>query len=131
MIRNWALAGSAVLLALAGCGSTGGRADAAAGVAVRLLTAVTDRDASAACELLAPRTREQVAADGSCEDAILDENLPEPGPVERSEVYGQRAQVRLAGDTVFLAAFPGGWRVVAAGCTPRGEQPYDCSVQGG
>jgi hypothetical protein len=32
---------------------------------------------------------------------------------------------------VFLAAFPGGWRVVAAGCTPRGDRPYDCTLQGG
>ena len=34
-------------------------------------------------------------------------------------------------DTVFLAVFPGGWRVVAAGCTPHGDRPYDCVVQGG
>jgi hypothetical protein len=41
------------------------------------------------------------------------------------------AQVRLDDDTVFLAAFPGGWRVVAAGCRPRGEaEPYDCAVEG-
>ena len=38
--------------------------------------------------------------------------------------------VRLAGDTVFLAVFPGGWRVTAAGCTPRGDRPYNCTVQG-
>ena len=38
-------------------------------------------------------------------------------------MYGQWAQVRLSGDTVFLAVFPGGWRVVAAGCTPRGSVP--------
>jgi hypothetical protein len=51
--------------------------------------------------------------------------------VSASEVYGQRAQVRLSGDTVFLAVFPDGWRVVAAGCTARGEKPYDCVLQGG
>jgi len=27
--------------------------------------------------------------------------------------------------------FPGGWRVVAAGCQSRGERPYDCVVDGG
>jgi hypothetical protein len=45
-------------------------------------------------------------------------------------VYGQWAQVRLSEDTVFLGAFPGGWRVVAAGCTPRDNRPYDCTLQG-
>ncbi|MET8040642.1 hypothetical protein ABZU25_07220 [Micromonospora sp. NPDC005215] len=48
-----------------------------------------------------------------------------------SEVYGQQAQVRLDGDTVLLAVFPGGWRVVAAGCTDRGDKPYDWVLQGG
>jgi hypothetical protein len=47
-----------------------------------------------------------------------------------SGVYGQWAQVRLTGDVVFLAAFPGGWRVVAAGCSPQGNRPYDCTLQG-
>jgi hypothetical protein len=46
-------------------------------------------------------------------------------------VYGQWAQVRIGGDTVFLAVFPGSWRVVAAGCQSRGDRPYDCQVQGG
>jgi hypothetical protein len=39
--------------------------------------------------------------------------------------------VRLSGQAVFLAMFPGGWRVVAAGCQSRGERPYDCVVDGG
>jgi hypothetical protein len=30
-----------------------------------------------------------------------------------------------------LAGFPGGWRVVAAGCRPRGQRPYDCVIDGG
>ena len=46
-------------------------------------------------------------------------------------VDGQWARVRLSDDTVFLGMFAGGWRVVAAGCTPRGERPYDCTVAGG
>jgi hypothetical protein len=31
---------------------------------------------------------------------------------------------------VFLGAFPGGWRVMAVGCTPREELPYECTLQG-
>jgi hypothetical protein len=34
-------------------------------------------------------------------------------------------------DTVFLAEFPDGWKVVAAACTPRDRLPYDCQVEGG
>ena len=122
---------SIAALTLSGCAPAGGRADAAAAVALRFLQAVAAQDGVAACATLAPDTRREVAEDEPCEQAILDADLPEPGTVEKSAVYGQWAQVRLSADTVFLATFPGGWRVVAAGCTPQGDRPYDCSVQGG
>jgi hypothetical protein len=95
----------ALLTGVAGCASTGDRA----------------------CARLAPDT----ARDASCPDGILEEDLPGPGEVVSTEVYGQWAQVRTTTDTVFLAVFPGGWRVVAAGCTSRGNQPYECALQGG
>ena len=122
-----------LLLAPAGCGSVGERGDAAAGVALRLLTAVEGRDGSGACATLAPDTLSELeeSAGQSCAQAILDEDLPAPGTVTGTDVYGQWAQVRLTGDTVFLGVFPDGWRVVAAGCTPRGNKPYNCAVQGG
>lgn len=124
----------AVLLAgLAGCTSVGDRGDAADDVALRLLTAVESDDGPTACATLAPDTLAEVeeSAGQPCDKAILDEDLPSPGTVTGTDVYGQLAQVRLTGDTLFLAAFPGGWRVVAAGCTSRGDQPYHCTVQGG
>ena len=82
---------------------------------------------------LAPETAAEVeeSAGKSCAEAILQEDLLEPGSVVGSDVYGQWAQVRFSGDTVFLAMFGDGWRVVAAGCTPRGQRPYDCVIQGG
>ena len=121
------------LAALAGCAAAGGRGQAAAVVATRLLTAVQGKDGAAACALLAPDTASEVEQSGGkpCAEAILDEELPEPGAVTGTAVYGQWAQVRIGTDTVFLAVFPGGWRVVAAGCQSRGELPYDCEVQGG
>ena len=128
---------AAVLLlaaaALAGCAPAGGRSAAAGDVATRLLTAVQGKDGAAACALLAPDTASEVEQSGGkpCAEAIIDEDLPGPGAVTGTAVYGQWAQVRIGTDTVFLAAFRGGWRVVAAGCQARGDRPYDCEVQGG
>jgi hypothetical protein len=120
-------------LALGGCASVGDRAQAADTVAMRLFQALDAKDGATACAALAPDSAAEVAQSGEkpCPQAILDEDLPAPGVVTDTAVYGQWAQVRLTGDTVFLAVFPGGWRVVAAGCRPRAQRPYDCTVQGG
>lgn len=119
--------------ALTGCGSVADREQVASAAAMRLLTAVDGRDGTAACAVLAPDTASEVEQSGGkpCAEAILDEDLPKPGAVTGAHVYGQWAQVRLSDDTVFVAVFPGGWRVVAAGCNPQGDRPYDCTVQGG
>jgi hypothetical protein len=132
--RRMAAALAALALsALAGCASVGERGTAAAAVATRLLTAVDDKDGAAACAVLAPDTASALeqSAGKPCAQAILDEDLPAPGAVTGVDVYGQWAQVRLADDTIFLAVFPGGWRVVAAGCVPRQNRPYNCELQGG
>lgn len=116
----------------AGCGSVASRGQAASLVAQHLLGAVDRNDGAAACALLAPNTAAEVvqSAEKDCAEAILDQDLPRPAQVTGDDVYGQWARVRLSDDTVFLAMFAGGWRVVAAGCTPRGDRPYDCTVQG-
>lgn len=121
-----------LLLVVAGCAGVRERSDAAASVAVRMLTAVVSDDGAAACDVLAPETLAELekSAGQPCVEAILAEDLSPPGEVRESRVYGQWAQVRLSEDTVFLAVFPGGWRVVAAGCTPRGDRPYDCELHG-
>jgi hypothetical protein len=118
---------------LAGCGSVGERGDAAASVAMRMVAAVEAEDGAGACAVLAPNTVSELeeSAGKPCAEAILDEDLPAPGAVTGSDVYGQWAQVRFTSDTVFLGVFPGGWRVVAAGCSPRQERPYGCALQGG
>jgi hypothetical protein len=123
----------AAALALTGCSTVGDRGQAAGAVALRLLTAVGAQDGAAACAVLAPDTAAEVAKSGEkpCAEAILEEKLPAPGAVTGTDVYGQWAQVRLTGDTVFLAVFADGWRVVAAGGPPRPDRPYDCVLQGG
>jgi hypothetical protein len=132
-----AAAAGLALVVMGGCATTPGRLDAAAQVALRLLGAVHDGDGAAACALLAPQTAAAVerSAGKACPQAIGDEDLPDPGTVTGVDIDGQWAKVALTAEdgdgTVFLAMFPGGWRVAAAGCRPRGERPYDCAVQGG
>jgi uncharacterized protein YceK len=127
------IAATALLVTLGGCSAVADRAEAADGVALRMLQAVDDKDGEGACAVLAPETAAELvqSADKPCAQAVLDEDLPSPGEVTGTDVYGQWAQVRLSDDTLFLAVFPDGWRVVAAGCTSRGERPYDCTLQGG
>jgi|SRR3954447_20851073 hypothetical protein len=131
-VRRTLIFGPVVVLALAlaGCGPAQSRLDVVSGAAVRMLQAVADKDGALACQLLAPETAADVGKDDPCSQAILEEDLPAPGAVVATELFGQWAQVRLAGDTVFLAHFGDGWKVVAAGCKSRGERPYDCQVQG-
>ncbi|MEU8380669.1 hypothetical protein, partial [Streptosporangium sp. NPDC048865] len=84
--------------------------------------------ADRACALLAPEAALSLrTGDQSCETAIGALDLP-GGRVLGTEVWGDEAQVRLSGDTVFLHRFPEGWRVRGAGCTSRGDLPYDCEV---
>jgi hypothetical protein len=49
----------------------------------------------------------------------------------RTSVYGDQAQVKLSGDTAFVARFPSGWKVVAIGCTATPGKPYSCLVEAG
>ncbi len=97
----------------------------------RVATAFEDTsgDPESRCDLLAPKTREQLEKSGSCSDALGDLPL-EGGEVVSVEVWGGDAQVRLSGDTVFLTRTSAGWRVAAAACTPTAEGPYDCEVEG-
>ena len=124
--------GLPVLVLLAGCGADVERAQA--GAAADRFAADVTSDPRAACALLAPRTEQAVEQDGpSCAAALPGEDLPRPGQRTSVAVAGHSAQVRYAGETVFLALFDSGWRVTAAGCSrtsPDPSVPYDCLVEG-
>ncbi|GII66064.1 hypothetical protein Skr01_61490 [Sphaerisporangium krabiense] len=140
--------GMGLVAALTGCAS--GQEAGVASAADRFVAAVRGGQGEAACALLAPDTAEAVASDEEtgCAAAILKADLPEGkagssgGSAEPSEgapsagadgaaqVWGREAQVRVAGDTLFLHRFSKGWLVRAAGCTSQGEKPYRCKVEG-
>ena len=119
------------VLLLAGCGS--GRAESAGSAAESFTRAWAAGDGATVCAQLSPAAREGVvsATGGRCADGVLSEDLPSPGPAEQVEVWGEAAQVRTASDVLFLSHYDHGWKVTAAGCTPRPGEPYDCALQGG
>jgi hypothetical protein len=120
------MAGAGLALVLvAGCGS------ASDADVQRVAVAFEDPavGVQARCALLAPTALTSLEQGGPCSDELP--RLPLHGGAVRSvQVWGSDAQVRLAGDTVFLDRTGAGWRVVAAGCRPRGDAPYECEVEG-
>jgi hypothetical protein len=115
---------------LAGCGA-GQREAAASETAEDFLAALDRGDTAAACASLSPEAAEALAASEgrSCEASLSLQDLP-GGAVEAVDVWGDRAQVRTDMDVLFLAELDSGWKIVAAGCRPQGERPYQCEVDG-
>lgn len=123
----------AVLPVLAGCGGPGERGDQVTAAATAFERALDGDDRAALCAALAPETRSEVEESEKkpCLDAVGAQDLPAGGPVRSVDGYGRQARAVLRSDTLFLSRFPGGWKIVAAGCVPRSGRPYRCSVQGG
>lgn len=126
--KLWKL--SPAVLLLAGCGNSS-EVGAVQDVAARFESAVAARDSSTACALLAPEAVRRVNSlrQEGCAQALPTLPVPASTPTG-TQVWGDTAQVRTSGDTLFLRRFPDGWRVIGAGCRPRGEQPYECTVDG-
>ncbi|GAA2205553.1 hypothetical protein GCM10009850_010110 [Nonomuraea monospora] len=97
--------------------------------AERFHAAISAHQEDAACAMLARKTADKLPDPGeSCADALRGLRLGAGGQVTQVAVWGDDAQVRLAGDTLFLHRFSDGWRIRAAGCEPMGDLPYDCEV---
>lgn len=116
------------LALLAGCSDTAGQE--AAGVAVSFASAPSGQ----ACALLAPATLERLTASSGlgCDQALAEAHLPTGVEVTGVTVASESAQVRLSTQVLFLARFPSGWRVTAAGCRrddPDPAVPYACAVE--
>ncbi|MGP3956926.1 hypothetical protein ACTWPT_13070 [Nonomuraea sp. 3N208] len=98
-------------------------------VAERFHALITAGQDEAACGMLTRKTAERLPHPGqSCADALRELRLGPGGVVTSVSVWGDEAQVRLAGDTIFLHRYSNGWRVRAAGCEPVPDLPYDCEV---
>lgn len=120
------------MLAATGCGAPAARQDAAAEAGAAFEAAVAGRDHVRACELLAPQTRRQLEQDEkkACPTAFASQELPQTRGLQGVQAYGRQAMARMAGDTLFLSLFSDGWKVVAAGCTPQPDRPYNCLIKG-
>jgi FlaG/FlaF family flagellin (archaellin) len=135
--RPGTVAGTAVLTGLllasvSGCtGANPGTAEAGA-AALDFHTALASGDYGRACGLLIPPAVEKLEAGaaGTCAEKLSQLDVPAAVSVKNSAAYGRNAQVVMDQDTLFLARSGDGWRITAAGCTSRGERPYDCEVEG-
>jgi uncharacterized protein YjbJ (UPF0337 family) len=117
-------------VALAGCTATPERASVTS-AARAFVGEVRSGQGDSACGLLTDDARSSVpgATDQSCADAITGVK-EQAGDITAVQVWGDAAQVRIAGDVLFLRKVAGKWRVRAAGCTPQPQGPYDCKVGG-
>ncbi|MDX3105136.1 hypothetical protein ACIBO5_32590 [Nonomuraea angiospora] len=117
----------ALVLVAAGCAPD---TTAPARAAERFHAALSAHHEDAACAMLTRKTAEKLPDPGqTCAEALREAKLGPGGAVTSVSVWGDAAQVRLAGDTLFLHRFTDGWRVKAAGCEPVRDLPYDCEVE--
>ncbi|MFC4113089.1 hypothetical protein [Nonomuraea zeae] len=120
-----------VVVAALALGAAGCSVDTAspARAAERFHAAVSAHQEAAACAMLTRSTAESLPNSGqTCPDALRELDLGPGGAVTSASVWGDDAQVRLAGDTLFLHRFSDGWRIRAAGCVPVRDLPYKCEV---
>jgi hypothetical protein len=82
--------------------------------AERFHAAIAAHQDEDACAMLARKTADKLPDPGqTCADALEELRLGPGGKAGAVSVWGEDAQVRLAGDTVFLHRFSDGWRARA------------------
>ncbi|SOE58791.1 hypothetical protein SAMN05446589_1420 [Streptomyces sp. OV198] len=125
-----------VLLAVGtvgGCGTVAERRDDVRDTAAVFEQALGEGAYDRVCAVLAPATVQELeqSSESPCAKALNDQSPPPGGAVRRTDVYGNQARTVLSSDTLFLSHFTSGWKVVAAGCRPQPQQPYQCRIKGG
>ncbi|HET7477470.1 MAG TPA: hypothetical protein VFJ97_15790 [Dermatophilaceae bacterium] len=122
-----------LLAGLTGCSVEGPGSDGARAAAVNFHRLLTAGNGERACRLLSERAVEDVRGpdDRACATALTSLPIRPVAAVRSTSVYGHSALVVFDADAVFLASFDDGWRVTAAGCSPRQDQPYDCAFEAG
>jgi hypothetical protein len=128
---TWMTTACLAAAALAGCAPAQDKGVRT--VAAKFYDAYAAGDGAAACAQLAPKTKNELeqSAGKGCQDAVLEEDVPEVDEPTKVHVFGTQAEISWQGETTFLASFEGGWKVMAAACTPQPGKPYDCTIAGG
>lgn len=105
--------------------------DDALHAADEFVTAVSENDGEGACAVLAPTTVSELvqATKKPCAEAVLEE-ARKAGPRLEASTFGTMSQVRYRDDVLFVTRFESGWRVLAASCTAKAGDPYDCQIAG-
>ena len=121
-----------LLASVSGCADMNPGTSEAGTTALEFHTAMNSGDHARACGLLIQSAVEKLEAGerGTCAEKLAQLDVPVAASVQKSASYGRNAQVVMDEDTLFLARSGGGWKITAAGCTARGERPYDCEVEG-
>jgi hypothetical protein len=124
----------AVVAVLAGCGSSGDRAQADS-VVGRFYDAIDRRDGAAACAELSEATVSALESQSgqSCRSVVTRLDLG-GGTIAGTQVSVTGARVELRGGvSAFLDRGPDGWRISAVGCRaqdgPPMERPMDCEAE--
>lgn len=115
------------LLSLVGCAPEGSGAEAAAS---SFREEIASGNTAVACSMLGQEALEKAGGETECEEQLESLDLGDSSTPVRTEIYGRNAIVEFDNDAVFLDSSGSGWKISGAGCTPQGEQPYDCEVGG-
>lgn len=128
----WWLGVAVAVATVSGCSGVGPDAAGAANAAQAFHAETSDGEGDAACARLDARAVDELEQSGQpCRQAVLAADVPDAAQVRDVQVWGGRGIVVLDHDVVFVARFDSGWRVTAAGCSPREDRPYECIVKGG
>jgi hypothetical protein len=132
--RAMSLTALVICLAGAGCGTKDDERSVAT-VADRFYSALRAHAGDRACAQLSTNALNALesASGRACAQAITALKLPGLSTAH-STVYLDSARAEVAGaepgEAAFLDRTALGWRISAAGCTPKGDGPYDCELEG-